>query len=327
MIVGITDHYRAPFDIEEKAFGGNVEFIDFNSRDESDFDADKLRQLDVLLVFHARIGARTIEKLDNCKIVVRYGVGVDNMDLEALQEKGIPLCNTPDYGIEEIAATATAHILNLWRRISAYDLASRSDDGSWAKNIITPILRISEATLGVVGTGRIGAAVVRNMVPYGCRILGFDEYQPASHADDVGYVRVETLDQLLAVSDVVSLNCVLTEETAGMVDETFVAAMKPGALLVNTARGGLFENLDVLEAGLRSGHLGGLGTDVLPGEPPEDHSLIRAWRNFEPWLGGRLVITPHTAYYSESALYDMRFKAAETAALFLQGNEARNRIV
>ncbi len=327
MIVGITDHYRAPFDIEAKAFGGNVEFIDFNSRDETDFDADRLRKLDVLLVFHARISARTIENLDNCKIIVRYGVGVDNMDLDALREKGIPLCNTPDYGIEEIAATATAHILNLWRRISAYDMASRSDDGRWAKNIITPILRISEATLGVVGTGRIGATVVRNMAPYGCRILGFDEYQPAPHAEEVGYVRAASLGELLAQSDVVSLNCVLTEETAGMVDEAFIAAMKPGALLVNTARGGLFKNLDVLEDGLRSGHLGGLGTDVLPEEPPGDHPLIRAWRDFEPWLGGRLVITPHTAYYSESALYDMRFKAAETAAIFLDRGELRNRVV
>jgi len=327
MIVGVTDHYRAPFDIEGKALGENVEFIDFNSRNEADFDDDVLRKIDVLLVYHARISKTTIEKLDNCKIVVRYGVGVDNMSLEALKEKGIPLCNNPDYGIEEIAATATAHLLNLWRRISAYDLASRGYETGWAQNIIRPIVRISEGTLGVVGTGRIGAAVVRNMAPYGCRILGFDEYQPESRAADVGYIRVETLDELLAESDAVSLHCVLNEETVAMVDEDFIAAMKPGALLVNSARGGLFKNLDVLEAGLRSGHLGGVGTDVLPEEPPGDHPLIRAWRDFEPWLGGRFVVTPHTAYYSESALFDMRFKAAETAAIFLERNELRHAIV
>ena len=327
MIVGITDHYRPPFDTEEKALGGGVEFIDFNSRNEVDFDEDALRKVDVLLVFHARVTERTIERLDNCKIVVRYGVGVDNMSLEALKNKGIPLCNTPDYGIEEIAATAAAHILNLWRRISAYDQACRGYEGGWAQNIIRPIIRISEGTLGVAGTGRIGAALIRYMTPYGCRILGFDKYQPAARAQEMGYTRVETLDELLAESDFVSLHCVLTKETAGMVDDNFIAAMKPGALLVNTARGGLFRDLDVLERGLRSGHLGGLGTDVLPEEPPGDHPLIRAWRDFEPWLGGRLVVTPHTAYYSESALYDMRFKAAETAALFLERNELRNRVV
>jgi D-3-phosphoglycerate dehydrogenase len=103
--------------------------------------------------------------------------------------------------------------------------------------------------------------------------------------------------------------------------------MKPGALLVNTARGGLFKDLDVVEQGLKSGQLGGLGTDVLPMEPPVDHPLIRAWREDAPWLRGRLVITPHTAHYSERALYDMRYMAAETAALFLDQNELRNRVV
>ncbi len=327
MLVGVTDHYRPPFDIEEKALGGNVEFIDFNSRDENDFDENALRKLDVLLVFHARITQLTIDKLDHCKIIVRYGVGVDNIDLDALQVKGIPLCNTPDYGIEEIAATAAAHILNLWRRISAYDQACRNYESGWAQNIIRPIKRISEGTLGVVGTGRIGAELIRLMTPYGCRVLGFDEYQPASRGNDIGYTNVTSLNELLAQADFVTLHCVLTEETKGLVDEEFIAAMKPGAILVNTARGGLFKDLDTLEAGLRSGQLGGLGTDVLPQEPPETHSLIQAWQNYEPWLNGRLVLTPHTAYYSESALYDMRFLAAETASLFLKNNELRNRII
>ena len=327
MIIGITDHYRPPFDIEAEALGGDVEFIDFNSRDEDDFNEDSLRKLDALLVFHARITDKTLAKLDRCKIIVRYGVGVDNMDLDALKRRGIPLCNTPDYGVEEIAATAAAHILNLWRRISAYDRACRTYEEGWAQNIQKPIVRMSEGTLGVVGAGRMGSALIRLMKPYGCRILGFDPHQPPGHEETVGYERVETLAELLAASDAVSLHCVLTPETAGLVDQAFIAALKPGALLVNTARGGLFKDLDVLEKGLRSGQLGGLGTDVLPMEPPGDHSLIRAWRDAEPWLRGRLVITPHTAYYSESALYDMRYKAAETIALFVEKNELRNRIV
>ncbi|MDP6174892.1 MAG: C-terminal binding protein, partial [Rhodospirillales bacterium] len=305
----------------------DVEFIDFNSRNEDDFDEDSLKQLDALLVFHARITDKTLARLEKCQIIVRYGVGVDNMDLDALKRKGIPLCNTPDYGIEEIAATAAAHILNLWRRISAYDQACRNPQSVWAQGLIKPIARISEGTLGVVGTGRMGSALVQYLKPFGCRILGFDKYQPAGHDKSIGYERATSLEELLAASDAISLNCVLTDETAGMVDEDFIAAMKPGALLVNTARGGLFKNLDVIEQGLKSGQLGGLGTDVLPEEPPGEHDLIRAWRNFDPWLRGRLVITPHTAFYSESALYDMRFKAAETAALFFERNELRNRVV
>jgi D-3-phosphoglycerate dehydrogenase len=327
MIVGITDYYRAPFDIEAKALGGDVKFIDFNSRNEDDFDEDALRQLDALLVYHARITDKTLAKLEKCKIIVRYGVGVDNMDLEALKKRKIPLCNTPDYGIEEIAATAASHMLNLWRRISAYDRACRTYEEGWAQNLLKPILRLSEATIGVVGVGRMGAAFIRFMKPYGCRILGFDPHQLPGHEDTVGYERIDTLDDLLSASDAISLHCVLTPETAGMVDQSFIDAMKPGALLVNTARGGLFKDLNVVEQGLKSGQLGGLGTDVLPSEPPVDHSLISAWREDAPWLQGRLIITPHTAHYSETALYDMRYLAAETAALFIDQNEFRNRIV
>ena len=327
MIVGITDYYRAPFDIEAEALGGDVKFIDFNSRNEDDFDEDALRQLDALLVYHARITDKTLAKLEKCKIIVRYGVGVDNMDLEALKKRKIPLCNTPDYGIEEIAATAASHMLNLWRRISAYDRACWTYEEGWAQNLLKPILRLSEATIGVVGVGRMGAAFIRFMKPYGCRILGFDPHQLPGHEDTVGYERIDTLDDLLSASDAISLHCVLTPETAGMVDQSFIDAMKPGALLVNTARGGLFKDLNVVEQGLKSGQLGGLGTDVLPSEPPVDHSLISAWREDAPWLQGRLIITPHTAHYSETALYDMRYLAAETAALFIDQNEFRNRIV
>ncbi len=327
MLVGVTDHYRPPFDIEAKALGDEVEFVDFNSRDENDFDPEILRRLDALLVFHARITDHTLARLENCKIIVRYGVGVDNMDLEALKQAGIPLCNTPDYGIEEIAATAAAHLLNLWRRISAYDRACRNYEQGWAQNILRPITRISESTLGIIGVGRMGATLVKYMKPFGCRIIGYDKYAPPGHEKDVGYERVDSLEGLLSQADAVSLHCVLTDETRGLVDEEFLAAMKPGALLVNTARGGLFKDLDVLETALKSGQLGGLGSDVLPTEPPVDHALIRAWRDSEPWLRGRMVISPHTAYYSESALYDMRFKAAESIRLYLQQGILRNRIV
>ena len=326
MIIGITDYYRAPFDIEAKALGGDVEFIDFNSRNEDDFDVDNLRQLDALLVYHARITDKTISKLDRCKIIVRYGVGIDNMGLEALKKKGIPLCNTPDYGIEEIASTAAAHMLNLWRRISAYDRACRAYDEGWAQNLQKPILRFSEATIGVIGVGRMGTAFIEFIRPFGCRILGFDPHQPLGHEKKVGYERVKTLNDLLDASHGISLHCVLTSETAGLVDKSFIAAMKQGALLVNTARGGLFKDLDIVEQALRSGKLGGLGTDVLPSEPPVNHPLIQAWREDASWLKGRLVITPHTAHYSETAIYDMRYLAAETIALFFKKNELRNRV-
>lgn len=327
MIIGVTDHFRAPFDIEAKALGVDAEFIDFHSKNEADFGVAQLKRLDALLVWHARITARTVNRLENCKIVVRYGVGYENVDLDALKVRGLPLCNTPDYGTEEVANTTVALLLNLWRKISAYDFASREITEGWAENTLPPISRISEGALGLVGVGRIGEAVARRMAPFGCRILGYDPQLPAGHEKLAGYERIGNLTELLAESDAVSLHCRLAPDTAGMVNDGFLAAMKPGAMLVNTARGGLLESLDVIEGALKSGRLSGAGFDALPQEPPGDHPLLRAWREHAPWVRGRLIITPHTAWYSESAYQDMRHKAAETVGLYLRDGTLRNRIV
>ena len=209
---------------------------------------------------------------------MRYGVGYENVDLNALKARGLPLCNTPDYGTEEVANTTVALLLNLWRKISAYDFASREIAEGWAENTLPPISRISEGTLGLVGVGRIGEAVARRMAPFGCRILGYDPQLPAGHEKLAGFQRIDSLTELLARSDAVSLHCRLAAETAGMVNDDFIAAMKPGAMLVNTARGGLLESLDVIEKALKSGQLSGAGFDALPQEPPGDHPLLQAWR-------------------------------------------------
>ncbi|MDP1691575.1 MAG: C-terminal binding protein [Burkholderiaceae bacterium] len=327
MIIGVTDHFRAPFHVEAKALGVDAEFVDFHSRNEADFDIAQLRRLDALLVWHARIGARTVDHLDNCKIVVRYGVGYDNIDLEAFKARGLPLCNNPDYGSEEVANTTVALLLNLWRKISAYDFASREITQGWAENVLPPISRISQSTLGLVGVGRIGGAVARRMAPFGCRILAYDPQLPPGQENQLDYQRVASLEQLCAEADAISLHCKLMPETAGMVNDRFLAAMKRGAILVNTARGGLLESLDAIERALRSGQLAGAGLDALPQEPPGDHPLLRAWRKQEAWVRGRLVVTPHTAWYSESSVLDMRHKAAQTIGLYLKDGTLRHRIV
>lgn len=326
MIIGVTDHFRAPFHIEAKALGVEAEFIEFHSRNEADFDVEQLKRLDALLVWHARITERTIAHLENCKIIVRYGVGYENIDLEALRARGLPLCNTPDYGTEEVANTTVALLLNLWRKISAYDFASREITEGWAENTLSPISRISEGTLGLVGLGRIGEAVARRMAPFGCRILGYDPQLPTGQDESACYERIGSLTELLARSDAVSLHCRLAAQTAGMVNDDFIAAMKPGAMLVNTARGGLLQSLDVVEKALQSGQLSGAGFDALPQEPPGDHPLLRAWRERAAWVRGRLIITPHTAWYSESAYQDMRHKAAETVGLYLRRGTLRHHI-
>ena len=282
--------------------------------------------MDALLVWHWVVDQATVEVLDHCKIAVRYGVGYDLVDVQALAARGIPLCNTPDYGTEEVADTACALILAIQRQIVAYDRACRAYTEGWQEHPIETQQRTNVQTLGVIGVGRIGTAVVNRMKPFGCRILGYDPYVPSGHEKAVGYERTYSLDTLLAESDIVTVHCPLTDETRGMIDAAFLARMKPGAALVNTARGRVLASLDCLEEVLRSGHLAYAGLDVLPDEPPEDHPLLDAWRADEPWLSGRLVINPHAAYYSAQGWVEMRHKAAETARMFLLDDKLRNLI-
>lgn len=178
-----------------------------------------------------------------------------------------------------------------------------------------------------MGVGRIGTAVVNRLKPFGHRILGYDPHQPAGHEKAVGYQRVRRLDDLLAESDIVTFHCPLTSETRGLIDEARLSVMKPGAILVSTARGELFAGLDPLELALRSGRLAAVGTDVLPVEPPAPHPLLDAWRRHEGWLAGRLVVTPHNAFHSDEAAIEMRRNAAETVRLFLEDGVLRNRIL
>ena len=156
--------------------------------------------------------------------------------------------------------------------------------------------------------------MVNRLKPFGFQILGYDPYQPSGHEKGVGYGRVDRLEDLLSTSDILTFHCPLTPETRGMIDRQLLDRCRPGVMLINTARGQLLDHLDTLEAALRSGTVSSAALDVLPDEPPANHSLIDDWRKQAPWLEGRLTINPHTAFYSETAWREMRLKAAETVA-------------
>ena len=324
-VVGITDKVVPPADIEQAAFpeAGFVFLSDWRASKQA---AQEWRRVDALLVWHWKLRKDSAALLERCRIAVRYGVGYDNVDIKALAERKIPFANTPDYGTEEVADTACAMILAAQRKIIGYDRACRFYRLGWQGNVLNPLRRTSEQTLGIIGVGRIGTAVVNRMKPFGYRIVGFDPYQPPGHEKAVGYIRTKTLQELLDQADIISCHCPLTAETEGMINEEFLRTLKPFAALVNTARGGLLANYDCLESVLRNGHLTAVFLDVLPEEPPGDHSLIRAWREDEEWLRGRFIINPHTAFYSERAWYEMRYKAAETIRIYFMDGKMRNRI-
>jgi D-3-phosphoglycerate dehydrogenase len=279
------------------------------------------------MVWGARLGPESIVHLNRCRGVVRYGVGYEKIDRAALAAAGIPFANNPDYGTEEVADHALAMILSLHRRLWEHDARARRYASGWQANTLKPLSRSNKSVVGVVGVGRIGTAVVNRLKAFGFRILGYDPGQPPGHEKAIGYERVERLEDLLAQSDVVTLHCPATEGTRGLLDADGLSRLKSGSIVINTARGELINDLDALEAALRSGHLAAAAIDTLVKEPPGDHPLLTAWRNREDWLVGRLVITPHNAFYSDHAAVEMRRNAAKTVSLLLNEGKLRNRVI
>jgi D-3-phosphoglycerate dehydrogenase / 2-oxoglutarate reductase len=251
-----------------------------------------------------------IERLTNCKIIARYGIGFDNVDLEAAAARGIVVTNVPDYSVEEVATHALALILGLIRKVNAADQKVRN--GGWGLDGLRPIRRLSTMTVGLVGYGRIGRRIAAPLQALGASIIAYDPY--LSPADDLP--PLVSLEELLANADVISLHLPLTPETRGMIDEAALAGMKPGAILVNTSRGPLVE-LEAVVKALESGHLSGAGLDVFDTEPLEAVRIEGV---------PNLVATPHMAYYSEEALQESQRKATTQVIKVLTGEPPDYRV-
>ncbi|MCU0983839.1 MAG: C-terminal binding protein [Acetobacteraceae bacterium] len=312
-------------DLERAVFGPDA-VLDYARVDSPEEIADdRWRAADAVMLFRFRLPASRIAMLDRCRIVVRYGVGVDRVDRIALASRGIPLCNTPDYGTTEVADHALALILSLRRGIAAYDAALRHDlAGHWTYQAVGGLRRMGVQKAAVIGLGRIGTAVALRLKAFGVSVTFHDPYLPQGVDRALGLARAETLEEALDGADLLTIHAPLTRRTKGLIGAAALARLASGAVVVNTARGEILD-LDALAASLRTGHVHAAGLDVLPEEPPDpSHPLIAAWRTGEPWLAGRLLITPHAAFHSPEAQADMRRKAAETAALYLREGRLRN---
>ncbi len=279
---------------------------------------------EVLLVWHEHINEDYVKKCPNLRAVQRYGVGYDTLDIGYFKSKGIVACNNPDYGTDEVSDTAIAMIMNIARGISLYDASAKGFTDSWQENVNPSLRRNSESVLGVIGAGRIGGSVLLKAKALRFKTVFFDPYKERGHEKMLGAQRVESIEELLAVSDIVSLHCPLSKETMGLVDRHFLSSMKKGASLVNTARGGLLADTDSIYDALKSGQLAQCALDVLVNEPPKDEKLITAWRNQEDFLKGRLLINPHTSYYSQEAYKEIRTNAAKNALRMYNGEKPYN---
>ena len=311
---------------ETQVFGSRAKLSVYRPNQTAAISDATWRGCDAIVCYHdVALDEAIVGRLERCRLIVRAGVGYDQIAIAACARRGIPVCNTPDYGTTDVADHAIALMLALARGIVAYHTGLKADLGAgWDFNAAVTVRRLSGQVLGIVGLGRIGTATALRGRAMGMEVVFFDPYRPTGTELALGFRRVNTLNDLLAVADVVSLHTPLSDETRGMIDHGAVARMKPGTLLVNTSRGPIVDPDAVLD-GLRSGRLAGAALDVLPVEPPTgDEPLLVAWRNGEPAIASRLILSPHAAFYSASSLADLRRKSAEVAVDYLYSGRLRD---
>ena len=266
---------------------------------------------DALLVTYAKITADMIEQMTRCRIISRFGIGVDNVDLDAATAAGIVVTKVPDYCIDEVSDHAMALLLALVRKIPASNTQVHA--GRWEMKAVVPIHRLKGRILGLVGFGRIPRLLAPKARAFGLRVIVHD---PLVQADVIAREHVDLVDfdELLAQSDYVSIHTPLLPETRNLFNGDLFGRMKPGAYLINTARGPIVDE-QALARALDAGQLAGAALDVMPQEPPAGSPLL-----------GRenVIITPHTSFYSEESLLELQRKAAQEVADVLTGKPAKN---
>ena len=311
--------------VERAIFGDGVRVRMAGVGSIAELDPALCGEADGLMLLGTWARADDLARFPRLKAIVRMGVGYDRIDRKAAAARGVLVCNTPDYGTTEVADHAIALALVLRRGILLHHEAQRRPVPAPWRAIETKLVRrAGTQTFGIIGLGRIGTAVALRARALNFRVTFFDPYKPPGTELALGIARAGGLDELLAQSDVLSLHAPLTAGTRNLLGARELGLLPAGAVLVNTARGPIVD-LDALEAKLRDGHIAAAGLDVLPVEPPADPpALVRAYRARESWLEGRLVITPHAAFYSQQSVQDIRSKSAETMRAALLTDQPQN---
>lgn len=264
-----------------------------------------------LIVQWAKITPQILDALPDLKFISRLGIGYDMIDVEAATQRGIAVANTPSYCLEEVASHSIAMIMTLARGLTGYDGAVRA--GDWAATRARPMaVRPSCTTIGVIGFGRIGSLVARHCAALGFRVLVADPFVSAERIEAAGFA-AGTREQVIAVSDIVTLHVPLTDDTRHMIDASALAGMKPGSAIVNTCRGALIDE-DALAESTQRGHTGGAAIDVFAVEPLPQSSALRE-------VPG-ILLSPHAAWYSPEALIDLPKHAAQNVIDFFADGQA-----
>lgn len=316
-IVGIIDWAKSPLGDPESAaekavIGEAAEIRRYLCSSDADF-TDEICAADALIVWHnTPITRAGIARLQRCRAIIRNGVGFDSVDVAAARERGIAVCNVPDYGTEEVADHAIALTMALCRQL--FPLDSEAKSLGWVIHVEPKLRRLRELTFGLVGLGRIGTATALRAKALGFNVVFYDPHISNGADKALGIARVRTLEELLARTDVLSLHCPLNAETHHLIGERELSLLKPGAFVVNTARGAVIQKTAILRA-LREGRIAGAGLDVVEDEPlqtPEEAATPN------------LIVTCHAAFCSVESKLEMRSTSARIALAAVSGAPLEN---
>lgn len=306
----ITDCDMSNIDPEIKVFketGFDYEWLNCKTEEEI---IDQCKDAVAVLNQYTHMGEKVFKALPNLKMIVRYGVGVDNIDIKAATKYGVQVCNVPDYGTEEVADHAFALMMTLTRKI--YHSVPLVKAGTWDYALSRPIFRANKMVVGIIGVGRIGRAFARMAHSLGCTIIGYDAFVKQEDLPD--YITLVSQEEVFEKSDVISLHCFLNKDTENLINADKLKLMKSTAYLINVARGGLIDE-EALAKAVKSGEIAGAGLDVVKNEPMPKEHIFNTIDN--------ILVTPHIAWYSEDASTDLKTKCAQEAVRFMEGKPVR----
>jgi len=300
----ITDCDHGSIREEKEEFDRiGIELILAQVREEEDL-IRMCRDADGLINQYAFLTRKVLEKLPKCKVIARYGVGVDSIDLKAATDLGIIVANVPDYCIDEVSDHAIAMILSLARKTPLYN--QRAKSGEWDFRLGIPIHRIRGKTLGLIGCGKIGLEVARKIAIFGVRVISFDPY--VEKAPDG--IELKDFDTVLKKSDFISIHCPLNESTHHLIGEKELKKMEKKPLLINTSRGPIIDEKALIRA-LEEGLISGAGLDVLEKEPPDSGNPMLGMEN--------VILSPHVGFYSEESISELKRRTAKNVSDVLRG--------
>jgi len=312
--VVVTDWAFTDLNLEKQLLQSkHIELVGQQCKTEAELIA-LVSDADAVITQFARINANVIGAMKKARAIVRYGIGVDNVDLDAARSRQIPVCNVPDYCMDEVADHTLAFVLATTRQVVPNTLHLRQ--GKWGLPVpLTAMQTLKTLTVGVVGFGRIGREIVHRLLAFKCRVLVFDPLVAAAEIAKAGAEAAASLDALLAQSDIVTPHCPSTPQTRRMFNAETFARMKPGAIFINVGRGDLVDS-NALVATLESGRLGAAALDVFDPEPiPTDHLILKL---------PNVILTAHIASASPPAVKRLRETAASVAALAVDGQPLPN---